>query len=126
MIIINPLQLFYGIESHVALDRNPEPGYNTLLLRLIPGDLYIACLHRQFHTLTHHLHNRGALPNFNPNHYVPSREAICTIFIRPSKDGTYYGIALSVRPSVRPSVCPSTIACERDILDTACRIDFTF
>ena len=27
---------------------------------------------------------------------------------------------------VRPSVCPSTIACERDILKTACQIDFTF
>ena len=25
-----------------------------------------------------------------------------------------------------PSVCPSTIACERDILKTACGIDFTF
>ena len=29
-------------------------------------------------------------------------------------------------PSVRPSVRPSTIACERDILKTAYRIDFTF
>ena len=33
-------------------------------------------------------------------------------------------------PSVRPSVClsvrPFTIACERDILKTACLIDFTF
>ena len=28
----------------------------------------------------------------------------CTLFIRPSLDGTYYGMALSVRPSVRPSV----------------------
>ena len=27
---------------------------------------------------------------------------------------------------IRPSVRPSTIACERDILKTACRIDFTF
>ena len=31
-------------------------------------------------------------------------------------------MALSVRPSVRPS----TIASERDILKTACQIDFTF
>ena len=29
-------------------------------------------------------------------------------------------------PSVGPSVGPSTIACERDILKTACGIDFTF
>ena len=32
----------------------------------------------------------------------------------------------SVRPSVRPFVRPSTISCERDILKTACGIDFTF
>ena len=32
----------------------------------------------------------------------------------------------SVRHSVRPSVHPSTIPCERDILKTACRIDYTF
>ena len=30
-----------------------------------------------------------------------------TIFIRPSLDGTYYGMALSVRPFVRPSVHPT-------------------
>ena len=38
-------------KSIVALDRNPGPGYYTLLLRLIPGDLLHACPHRQFHTL---------------------------------------------------------------------------
>ena len=27
-------------------------------------------------------------------------------------------------PSVCPSVCPFTIACERDVLKTACQIDF--
>ena len=43
-----------------------------------------------------------------------------TIFIRPWKDGTYYGMALSVR------LQPFTIACERDNLKTACQIDFTF
>ena len=32
---------------------------------------------------------------------VPSTHLV---FIRPSLDGTYYGMALSVRPSVRPSV----------------------
>ena len=25
----------------VALEKNSEPGYNTLLLRLIPGDFYV-------------------------------------------------------------------------------------
>ena len=33
------LKCFFGIEGHVALDRNPGPRYNTLLLQLIPGDL---------------------------------------------------------------------------------------
>ena len=42
--------LFYR-KGHVALDRNPGPGYNTLRLRLILGDLLTACPHRQFHTL---------------------------------------------------------------------------
>ena len=39
------------MEGHVALDRKPGPGYNTLLLRLIPGDLLSACPHRQSLTL---------------------------------------------------------------------------
>ena len=30
---------FFGSEGHVALDRNPEQGYDTLLLRMIPGDI---------------------------------------------------------------------------------------
>ena len=42
---------FLGSEGYVALDRNPGPGYDTLLLRLIPGDILSACPHRQFHTL---------------------------------------------------------------------------
>ena len=31
--LINPLECFSCIEGHVALDRNPGPGYDTLLLR---------------------------------------------------------------------------------------------
>ena len=31
----------------------------------------------------------------------------CLVFIRPSSDGTYYGMVMSVRPSVRVSVRPS-------------------
>ena len=48
-LFINPLE--YYIEGHVALDRNPGPGYNTLLSRLLPGDFYSAYPHRHFHTL---------------------------------------------------------------------------
>ena len=63
----NPLQCFFGSEGHVALDRNPGPEYDTLLLRMIPGDLLSAFHHRQFHTLTGLLASRAALPNSNPN-----------------------------------------------------------
>ena len=51
MIMVNPLKCFFGIKSHVALDRNLGPGYNTQLLQLIPGDRLGACSHRQFHKL---------------------------------------------------------------------------
>ena len=54
-----------------ALDRNPEPGYNTLLLQMIPGDLLSAYLHRQFHTLPGLLNSRAALSNSYHNAYVP-------------------------------------------------------
>ena len=43
--------MLFRSEGHVALDRNPGPGYDTLLLRMIPGDLISAFPHRQFHTL---------------------------------------------------------------------------
>ena len=56
--------------SHVALDRNPGPGYNTLLLRMI-SDLLSTCPHRQFHTLTGLLDSRAALSNSFPNACVP-------------------------------------------------------
>ena len=58
---------FIGSEDHVALDRNPEPGYDTLLLRLIPGDLLSACPHRQIHTLPGLLDSQAALSNSYPN-----------------------------------------------------------
>ena len=58
---------FFGSEGHVALDRNPGPGYDSLLLRLIPGDLLSACPHRQFHTLPGLLDSRAAVPNSYPS-----------------------------------------------------------
>ena len=42
-------------------------GYDTLLLRMIPGDLLSAFPHRQFHTLPGLLDSRAALPNSYPN-----------------------------------------------------------
>ena len=51
IIIINPLESSLGIEGHAALDRNLQPGYNTLLLPLIQRYLDSECRHRNFHTL---------------------------------------------------------------------------
>ena len=62
---------FFGSEGHVALDRNPGPGYDTLLLRMIPGDLLSAFPHRQFHTLPGLLDSWAALPNSNRNACMP-------------------------------------------------------
>ena len=62
---------FFGSEGHVALDRNPGPGYDILLLRMIPGDILSACPHRQFHTLPSLLDSWAALPNSNPNACMP-------------------------------------------------------
>ena len=78
--MINPLYCFIGSDDLVALDINPGPGHDTLLLRLIPGYLLSACPHRQFHTLPGILDSRAALPNSNPNPNVPCREAVCTTF----------------------------------------------
>ena len=64
---INPLKYFFGIKGHVALDRNPGPVYNTLLLRLIPGDPLSACFPRQFHALPSLLDSQIALSNSYPN-----------------------------------------------------------
>ena len=36
LVWFNPLYCFFGSENHVALDRNPGTGYDTLLLRMIP------------------------------------------------------------------------------------------
>ena len=67
--------------GHEAVDRNPGPGYNTLLLQLIPRDLLSACPHRQFNTLPSLLDSRAALLNSYPNACVPNREAAYTIFM---------------------------------------------
>ena len=69
--LFNPLKCFFGSKGHVALDRNPGPGYDTLLLRMIPGDLLCGYPHRQFHTLPGLLDSWAALPNSNPNACMP-------------------------------------------------------
>ena len=58
---------FFSSEGHVALDRNPGTGYDTLLLRMIPGDLLSAFPHRQFNTLPGLLDSLAALPNSYPS-----------------------------------------------------------
>ena len=66
--LIYPLYnvVLFGIEGHVAIDRNPGPGYNTLLLQLIPRNLLSGCHHRQFHTLPSLLDSWAALSNSYP------------------------------------------------------------
>ena len=71
LVWFNPLLCFFGSENHVALDRNPGPGYDTLLLRMIPGDHSSAFPHRQFNTLPGLLDSWAALPNSNPNACMP-------------------------------------------------------
>ena len=56
-----------GFVDIIVWFRNPGPGYDTLLLRLIPGDLLSAFPHRQFHTLPGLLDSRAALSNSYPN-----------------------------------------------------------
>ena len=75
--MINPL-VFWGIKGYKALDRNPVPGYNTLLLQLTPGNLYSVCPHRQFHKLPGRLHSWATMSNTYPYASIPSREAVCT------------------------------------------------
>ena len=71
LVWFNPLKCFFGSEGHVALDRNPGPQCDTLLLRMIPGYLLSAFPHRQFHTLPGLLDSRAALPNSYPNACMP-------------------------------------------------------
>ena len=75
--------------SHVALDRNPGPGYDTLLLRMIPGDLLSAFTHRQLHTLPGLLDSWAALPNSNPNACMPMQGGSLYHFY----DGLWYDTA---------------------------------
>ena len=77
--MINPLECFIGIKSHVAIDKNQGPGHNPLLLRLIPGDLYSAGPCRQLHTLPGLLDSQVALSNFVPNVCESCTEVICTL-----------------------------------------------
>ena len=75
--------MLFSSEGHVAQDRNPGPGYNTIPLPLISGyRLYIiACPHSQFHTLTGLLDSRLHCKTPTLRHAYLYREAVCTIFM---------------------------------------------
>ena len=64
-----------------TIDRYMGPGYNPLLLRLIPGNILSACPHIQFHKLAGLIDSRPALSNSYHNACVQSREAVCNIFM---------------------------------------------
>ena len=84
--LFNLLECFFGSEGHVALDRTPGPGYNTLLLPMIPGDVLSACPHTQFHTLGGLLDSQAALSNSYPNACVPMQGGSLYLFY----DGLWY------------------------------------
>ena len=101
----NPFWCFFGSEGHVALDRNPGPGYDTLLLRMIQGDLLSAFPHRQFHTLPGLLDSWAALPNSNPNALRAMQGGSLYHFY----DGLWYDPAeANSRPTVREAGTPPT------------------
>ena len=85
--MISPLESFFGIEGHVTLDRNPGPGYNTLLLQLIN----VQVPNRQVHTLHCLLDSRAALPIANSyiNQPINFIQNICLYF--NSLDVSYIG-----------------------------------
>ena len=87
----------FGSKGHVALDRNPGPGYDTLLLRMIPGDLLSAFPHRQFHTLPGLLDSWAALPSSYPNACVTMQGGSLYHFY----DGLWYGREANSQPTVR-------------------------
>ena len=61
------INVAFGSDGHVALDRNLEQGYNTLLLRLIPGELLSAWPRRQICALPGLLDSQTAASNSYPN-----------------------------------------------------------
>ena len=90
--MINPLLCFFVSEGHVALDRNLGPGYNILLLRLIPRDLFSACPHGQLNTLSSLLDSRVVLSNSYPNGCVQCREAVSISYPRTCGVQIHYAI----------------------------------
>ena len=64
------------LHSQSFMTAGPGLGYDTLILRLIPGDLLSAYPHRQFHTLVGLHYQTPSLM-----HCVPCREAVCTLFM---------------------------------------------
>ena len=89
-------------------------------MQLIPGDLLSAYPHRQFHTLPGLLDSQAALPNSYPNACVPSREAVCTIFMM------FFGMTrlgrkrLTGREADRLTTLASDIRCDK--LNATCRL----
>ena len=82
--MLNPLEGFFGIEGYAALYRNPGPGYNTILLRLVPGDVYSALTSkaaRQF-VAFYVWPGMGA----NPRHTTWKAGTVTT---KPSRHGIY-------------------------------------
>ena len=117
---------FFVKNAFLAVSRHLGP-----LLNFFPkyfSALYIHLEHRKIHagqltsTFLHLVdsNNNSAVKGI-PRSSVSSvfqrhPKALYNIFIRPPRGGTYYGMALSVRPSVRrPSFRPSVVRPSDDI-----------
>ena len=85
LFMVSLFKCLFGIEDHVALDRNAGVGYNTLVLQLIQGDILSECPRGQFGTLPSLLDSRAAMLNCYPNTCMLSREAFYNFY-----DGLWY------------------------------------
>ena len=111
------------MESHCLIvfcpQHNKRPPHQLTFHQMLD----IACLHTFNHDVTikwrvKHLPNYDITITWRQKVHMESHmskiwrkvnwvKARTLFFIRPSSDGTYYGMVMSVRPSVRPGLRPS-------------------
>ena len=98
-------------------------GYDTLLLRMIPGDLLSAFPHRQFHTLPGLLDSWAALPNSYPNALHAMQGGSLYHF----HNGLWYGyVSLFRRPIIPTTHCSDSPLFRRPIIPTAHSSDHSY
>ena len=94
--MINQLDCILDIEGHATLDRNPEPGYNTLFYDSSKDNFIVHFTKLELHTLSGLFLSQARLPDNHSITCIQSREAVCTIFMvifgmfRPEHEPTIY------------------------------------